>query len=133
MNLERIDSHTLLIVATFVVIIGSMLISVYSSSTVLADPSSTTRTQTVSVYTSQSPSSKSSYENSTSATSTSSSSTKTVPMSSTGVIVPIFSSYSELELNDVNQVIAAKQTYPSVPIIAVLNPAGGPGGAYNQN
>lgn len=133
MNLERIDNHTLFIVATLVVIIGSMLLSIYSSSTVLQDSSSTTKTQTVSVYTSHPPSSKSSYENSTNVTSTSSSSTKTVPMSSTGVIVPIFSSYSKLELNDVNQVIAAKLTYPSVPIIAVLNPAGGPGGAYNQN
>ena len=50
----------------------------------------------------------------------------------TGAIVAIFSYYSPTQQNDVNEVIQAKQEYPSVNILAVINPAGGPG-SYDQH
>ncbi|HVB12635.1 MAG TPA: spherulation-specific family 4 protein [Nitrososphaerales archaeon] len=51
----------------------------------------------------------------------------------TGVIVPIFADYSESQLSQVNEVIQTKLAYPSVPMIAVMNPSGGPGISNNPN
>jgi len=51
----------------------------------------------------------------------------------TGVIVPIFADYSESQLSQVNEVIQTKLAYPSVPMIAVMNPSDGPGISDNPN
>jgi len=47
--------------------------------------------------------------------------------------VPIFADYSESQLSQVNEVIQTKLAYPSVPMIAVMNPSGGPGISNNPN
>jgi hypothetical protein len=46
----------------------------------------------------------------------------------TGIIIPMFTNYS---LIDVSQIIQAKTSNPSMPIIVVANPDDGPGPAYN--
>jgi len=61
---------------------------------------------------------------------TSSTSTSSVSQSSVGVVVPLYtyptdSSWSTL--------ILAKQTYPSVPIIAIINPNSGAGSSIDSN
>jgi hypothetical protein len=53
------------------------------------------------------------------------------PQQSTGVIVPIFSSYSVSQLEAVNEVISSKERYPMVRILVVLNPETGPGNSFN--
>ncbi|HXQ93322.1 MAG TPA: spherulation-specific family 4 protein [Nitrososphaerales archaeon] len=47
----------------------------------------------------------------------------------TGVIVPLYN-YPGQEWN---QIVQAKQTYPSVPVIAIVNPSNGPGGSQDPN
>ncbi len=49
------------------------------------------------------------------------------PEPRTGVIVPIFTENTESQLSEVEEVIQTKLAYQSVPIIAVINPSGGPG------
>lgn len=51
------------------------------------------------------------------------------PQSSTGIVVPLYGYPS----SDWNNVIQAKLANPSVPIVAVINPADGPGTWQNPN
>ncbi len=51
---------------------------------------------------------------------------------STGIVVPVFSDYSPTQQQDVNEIIHAKNAYPSVPILAAINPNDGPG-AFSTN
>ncbi len=51
----------------------------------------------------------------------------------TGIIVPIYASYSPSQLAEVDEIIQVKNEYPSVPIIAVINQDYGPGHSYNAN
>ena len=48
--------------------------------------------------------------------------------STTGVVIPMFTNYSTIE---VGEIIGAKQANPSVPFLVVANPTGGPGPEYN--
>jgi hypothetical protein len=49
------------------------------------------------------------------------------PQVNTGISVAIFSGYSQTQQNIVNGIIQAKQHYPSVPFVVVINPGDGPG------
>jgi hypothetical protein len=54
------------------------------------------------------------------------------PQVDTGISVAIFSGYSKSEQNMVNGIIQAKEHYPSVPFVVVINPGDGPGN-YSSN
>ncbi len=128
--------HILLMVLGSGILIVIMIIAAYSSLGTLIAPSMAT-VVTPSTTTSSSVTTSTRIIRTSSRTTSytdSHSSTQNIDTPvSTGVIVPIFSSYSKSELNQVNEVIQAKLAYPSVPIIAVINPAGGPGASYNLN
>lgn len=57
----------------------------------------------------------------------------TAPEQRTGLIVPLFSEYSQQQLNEVKEIIQAKETHPVVPMYAIINPSTGPGSAANQS
>lgn len=99
-----------------------------SSVSACACPSQATSYTTTSSIDSQATSSV------TSSSSNSQTSTKNIAQQPrTGVIVPIFADFSESQLSQVNEVIQTKLAYPSVPMIAVMNPSGGPGISNNPN
>ncbi len=48
----------------------------------------------------------------------------------TGIIVPLYNGPSDISWT---QIVTAKQAYPLVPIVAVINPNSGPGASFDQN
>lgn len=52
-----------------------------------------------------------------------------IPVPTTGVIVPLYSYPG----SDWDVVVQAKLAHPSVPIVVIINPSNGPGGSQDQN
>ena len=138
MDFGHDDHHHILLTALGSgILIVILIIATYSSSGMLigsssatVDTSSTAGSSSVSTSTRT----KQVTSSSTNSSTDSHASTQNVaPQVSTGVVVPIFSSYSKSQLNQVNEVIQSKLAYPSVPMIVVINPSNGPGVSYNLN
>ncbi len=151
-------SHIFLLVLGSGVLIAIIVIAAYSTGTQLSNstvnlPSTassssvsacTCASQATSYTTTSSIDSQATSSDTTSSINfqaTSSGSTQSIDISTqnivqqprTGIIVPIFADYSGSQLSQVNEVIQTKLAYSSVPMIAVMNPSGGPGISYNPN
>ena len=67
------------------------------------------------------------------AASVASTTSETPALSNTGIIVPLFTENSAALSSEVNEVVQAKLAHTVVPIIVIINPAGGPGDSYNPS
>lgn len=111
--------------------------STSSSTTTTTTSSSTTTTTTTSSTTSSKTSTTSSTSSSTSSTTTTSSTTSHTSSTTTssssgggrlGLIVPMYM-YPD---SDWNTLMSAKESYPSVPVVAIINPSNGPGSSRDS-